>query len=406
MYLPLFNELSIIIPPAILAELFDVQLELIHFAIEARKLRIIDPLVAILRHTEAFFAAQRHGQRISPEAFVWSVTPDLRRLALCPNAHNIIGPNLIATLEEQEPLLKQAINMEHALSWVAYNLPLNKPITLEELRRMRYLNVTGDFEAANSESPLTIEDPEIAALLSYRSDAALYLDLETVDATSVPFYLEQLCEFSSCAMYDAALQATISMHAYHRIHPFNDPFDLTPVVLLHAIMARRNPYATGLMMPVSWYAAFKSRRFYEEVEEPLVTKGSNNNEFLTAFADRAHYTALCFDASLRLSKAILHQAKAVDDEWREKIGRVSKGSAIDLLLIYLLAAPAITVANAATAIGKSQSTTGAALERLAQAGIVSRQPLNSKESVYVVDRACMVMIDFLSRINLDSLNID
>ena len=63
----------------------------------------------------------------------------------------------------------------------------------------------------------------------------------------------------------------------------------------------------------------------------------------------------------------------------------------------------ITVNGAAQAIGKSLSTTSAAIERLEQCEIVRRQPLNSKESIYIVDSACMVMTDFLERINLNTL---
>jgi hypothetical protein len=56
--------------------------------------------------------------------------------------------------------------------------------------------------------------------------------------------------------------------------------------------------------------------------------------------------------------------------WRQRVGRVRAGSAVDLLLHALPGAPVVTVAGAAAIIGRSFQATNGAVERLVAANVL------------------------------------
>ena len=64
------------------------------------------------------------------------------------------------------------------------------------------------------------------------------------------------------------------------------------------------------------------------------------------------------------------QIDNLEEDWRRRLGRVRANSAAELLLGALPAAPIITVATAANLIERSVPQTNAAVNRLAQAGVI------------------------------------
>jgi hypothetical protein len=56
--------------------------------------------------------------------------------------------------------------------------------------------------------------------------------------------------------------------------------------------------------------------------------------------------------------------------WRDQLGRVRRGSALDLVLGILPGLPVVTVATASAAIHRSFQATNAAVGKLEQAGIL------------------------------------
>lgn len=80
---------------------------------------------------------------------------------------------------------------------------------------------------------------------------------------------------------------------------------------------------------------------------------------------------------------------ALSTEWREALGGVRKGSATERLLSVLPGVPVLTVESAARLIDRSKVATGAAVNRLAEAGIVTQR--NAGKARYRVFEATAVL---------------
>jgi hypothetical protein len=66
------------------------------------------------------------------------------------------------------------------------------------------------------------------------------------------------------------------------------------------------------------------------------------------------------------------QIRHIQEEWRIRLGRVRSNSATDLLVNSLPGVPVLTVAGAATLIGRSYPQTNVAIERLLAAEILTQ----------------------------------
>jgi hypothetical protein len=72
----------------------------------------------------------------------------------------------------------------------------------------------------------------------------------------------------------------------------------------------------------------------------------------------------------------------LQDEWRRRLGRVRKGSAVALLLGALPAAPMLTVQSAAALIGRSQQATNEAIARLVESRVLKQTTLGNRNRAF------------------------
>ena len=76
------------------------------------------------------------------------------------------------------------------------------------------------------------------------------------------------------------------------------------------------------------------------------------------------------------------RAAALEQEWRERLGRVRANSATDLLLHRLPGAPVLTADSAATLIGRTFKPANDAIQRLVQAGILHQITIGRRNRAY------------------------
>ena len=69
--------------------------------------------------------------------------------------------------------------------------------------------------------------------------------------------------------------------------------------------------------------------------------------------------------------------RALQDDWREKLGNVRKGSALEVLMDELIGMPVFTVSAICESSGRAFSAVSAAVERCVEAGIV--KPLGNQK---------------------------
>ena len=72
----------------------------------------------------------------------------------------------------------------------------------------------------------------------------------------------------------------------------------------------------------------------------------------------------------------------LQEEWRRRLGRVRKGSAVALLLGALPATPMLTVQSAAALIGRSQQATNEAIARLVESRILKQTTAGNRNRAF------------------------
>lgn len=77
-------------------------------------------------------------------------------------------------------------------------------------------------------------------------------------------------------------------------------------------------------------------------------------------------------------EVVLALADELVHRWRARFGAVRKGSALDLLIDILPGVPLLTVKSAAGLIDRSDVATGAAINRLADAGILTQRNIGKQ----------------------------
>jgi hypothetical protein len=86
-------------------------------------------------------------------------------------------------------------------------------------------------------------------------------------------------------------------------------------------------------------------------------------------------------ATLRACNDAQVYATRIDElveQWRASLGTVRKGSALDLLIEVLPGVPLLTVESAAGLIDRSDVATGAAINRLVEAGILNQRNIGKQ----------------------------
>ena len=76
------------------------------------------------------------------------------------------------------------------------------------------------------------------------------------------------------------------------------------------------------------------------------------------------------------------RVRALQVDWRDRLGRVRKNSATELLLHALPGAPILTVQSAATLIGRSVQAVNEAIPRLLEAGVLKQTTVGQRNRAF------------------------
>ncbi len=188
-------------------------------------------------------------------------------------------------------------------------------------------------------------------------------------AEHVPGLMDDLCAFASSDELPAVAQAAIAHAQFETIHPFIDGNGRTGRALIHLILRRRG-LAVRFLPPVSLILATWARSYIEgltsfrymgDPDSPDAMAGLNNwVGTFSAACSRAVSDAASFE----------ERTAALEQDWRDRLGAIRSGSAVDLLLRMLPGAPVLTVDAAASLIRRSFNAANPAVERLVDAGIL------------------------------------
>ena len=194
----------------------------------------------------------------------------------------------------------------------------------------------------------------------------------------VPKLMEDLLAFSNQDDLPAVAQAAIAHAQFETIHPFADGNGRTGRALTHLILRRRN-LTPRVMAPVSLVLATHSQNYIAGLTE---YRSLHPTESAQAQRGINAWIATFAGACLRATEHVIEfeqSARAMEQQWREKLGTVRTKSTIDILLPKLIGAPVLTVNTAAALLGRSFPRANDAIARLVEAGILQQISIGGKQ---------------------------
>lgn len=184
--------------------------------------------------------------------------------------------------------------------------------------------------------------------------------------------LDDLLAYVNGDDHPTLVQAAIAHAQFETIHPFADGNGRTGRALIHVILRRRG-LAPRFVPPISLVLATRATGYitgltsYRHLGKPdSVQRSTDTHTWLQTFATATRRS--CADA-----ETYAQRIDTLDAAWRTRLGRVRSNSSADLLLGLLPGAPVVTVESAAGLIGRSGMRTGEAINRLADAGVLSQR---------------------------------
>lgn len=198
-------------------------------------------------------------------------------------------------------------------------------------------------------------------------------DYHPLDAPYVPpppEYVEplltDLCAFMARDDVAPVVQAAIAHAQFETIHPFADGNGRVGRALIQSILRRRGE-TLRYVPPVSLILAGQPRSYVAGLVD---YREGRVGEWIVLFAVALRRSA---EAAIELSEKI----EALEESWVVRLGSPRADAAARELLAILPAQPVLDVAVGQQYTGKSHVAVGAALRRLADAGIL--QPLNARK---------------------------
>jgi Fic family protein len=183
--------------------------------------------------------------------------------------------------------------------------------------------------------------------------------------------LDDLCEFCNDDALPAIAQAALAHAQFETIHPFIDGNGRAGRALIHVVLRRRG-LAPVLVPPVSLVLATWSRDY---VRGLTATRYRGGPESRAAVQGVNSWVALFAAATTRAvadAETYEQRVTEVQAAWRQRLGRVRSGSAVERLIDALPGAPIITVQSAANLVGRSDQAVNEAVRRLQHAAVLKQ----------------------------------
>lgn len=193
--------------------------------------------------------------------------------------------------------------------------------------------------------------------------------------------LEDLCAFCNEDTLPAIAQAAIAHAQFETIHPFIDGNGRTGRALIHVVLRRRG-LVPNVVPPVSLVLATWSKDY---VEGLMATRYRGPSDSAAAREGLNRWMALFATAMRRaVNDAQSYEARvrAIQEDWRARLGRVRSGSALELLIEAMPGAPLLSAQSAASLISRSEQAVNEAIPRLLGAGILSQTTVGRRNRAF------------------------
>jgi Fic family protein len=198
---------------------------------------------------------------------------------------------------------------------------------------------------------------------------------------AVPDLMDDLCGFCNADDLPAVAQAAIAHAQFETVHPFVDGNGRTGRAIIHLVLRRRG-LALRVLPPVSLVLATLARDYVNGLTVSRYVGSPSSSEANTGVNTWvATFAGACI-RSVADATAFESRAAGLEEQWRERLGRVRANSATDLLLHRLPGVPVLTAESAATLLGRTFKPANDAIQRLVQAGILSQITIGRRNRAY------------------------
>jgi Fic family protein len=206
-------------------------------------------------------------------------------------------------------------------------------------------------------------------------------------AKEVRGLLDDLCEFMNRDDISPVAQAAIAHAQFETIHPFGDGNGRVGRCLIQVLFRRRG-LAPRLLSPIS------------------IVLGSNKDAYISglegfrtgAVDDWVRYFADATEVAALHSRELSEEVEAIQGDWRALLRPVRADSAALALIDLLPRYPIVTAAAAEGEIDRSRRATITGLERLADAGILTRHRNQKKGDSWEAKDVFALLDEFERRI--------
>lgn len=180
--------------------------------------------------------------------------------------------------------------------------------------------------------------------------------------------LEDVAAYCNDTVVSPVVQAALVHAQFESIHPFIDGNGRTGRALIHLILKRRG-LAPSIVPPISLCMATRAADYVQGLGEFRYLDGDNPARVRAGINDWVSFFAGACIRACEEALSFEDDARALQDGWRERLGSVRKGSALEALIGEMVGMPLFTIGTASATTGRSFSAMSAAVERCVEAGI-------------------------------------
>jgi Fic family protein len=197
----------------------------------------------------------------------------------------------------------------------------------------------------------------------------------------VPELMQDLCDFCNADTLPAVAQAAMAHAQFETIHPFVDGNGRTGRALIHVILRRRG-LAPRLVPPISLVLATWSADYIDGLTRTRYRAAPDDMEAVDGTNAWISLFAGACRRAVSDAEAYEERVRALQTEWRRRLGRLRKNSATELLLLALPGAPIVTVQRAAALVGRSVQAVNEAIPRLVDAGVLKQTTVGQRNRAF------------------------
>ena len=185
----------------------------------------------------------------------------------------------------------------------------------------------------------------------------------------VPRLMDDLIEFCNNDSLPALAHAAVAHAQFETIHPFVDGNGRAGRALIHMVMRRRG-LGLRILAPVSLILATWSQDYIGGLSGTRYVGHPDSSEAHAGINGWIALFASACSRSVEDAGRFEDRVRVLQSNWRERIGRIRRDSAVNLLIDALPAAPVLTTSTAAELVGRSFQATSLAVDRLVGAGVL------------------------------------